>query len=158
MTYTTFADLESSINPTPLFFVEQPDGQKHLTELDRQSWLVSYIRRTSPKVVVYANVNAAKRGPKAQAQARKEGLLPGVPDLTVAWDIADSHVPDGPTCAWLEIKGYSADGRPGKLSASQIETGNRLHKCGAPVACFYSAKSAIRWLRSLGCPLKEPVE
>lgn len=157
MKYTTFADLESSLDPEPEFPVEQPDGVV-MSELDRQSWLVAYIRKTSPKVTVYANANAAKRGMSAQRQARREGLLAGVPDLTVLWDIADSHVPGGPTVAWIEMKGTDAKGRPGKLSAQQIEVANRMHRSGQKVACFFSARSAIRWLRELGCPLKEPVQ
>lgn len=152
-----FAHLESPLREEPEFPVEAPDG-KRLSELERQAWLVSYIRRTSPKVMVYANANAGKRGFGAQRQAHKEGLLAGVPDITVVWDIADSHVPDGPTVAWIEMKGTDAQGRAGKLSDQQIECGNRLHRSGQKVACFFSAKSAIQWLRSLGCPLKEPVE
>ena len=152
---SAFADLESTLNPEPLFLVEAPDGRKDLTELARQSWLVSYVRRTSPKVLIWANPNAAKRGYKAQAQVRKEGLTAGVPDLTVAWDVADALC-DGPTIAHLEMKGYDSAGRSGKLSPAQIEFGNRLHRLGQPVACFFSAKAAIVWLRSLGCPLKVP--
>ena len=152
-----WAALESSLKAEPLFFVEKPDGERHLSELDRQSWLVSYIRRTSPKVIVAATPNAAKRGLKAQAQAKREGLLAGFPDLTICWDVADGHVPDGPSAAFCEMKGYDKSGRAGSLSQAQIETMNRLHIAGLPVACFFSAKSAIRWLRSLGCPLKEPL-
>lgn len=158
MTFTTFADLESSLAPEPLFPVEAPDGVRNLTELDRQAWLVSYIRRTSPKVVVAANVNAGKRGFKAQRQAKQEGLLAGFPDLTVCWDVADGHAPDGPSAAFLEMKGYDARGTAGKLSPAQIETMNRLHRSGQAVACFFSARSAIAWLVSLGCPLREPAE
>lgn len=151
-----WAALESPIKAEPLFPVEKPDGEKSLSELARQSWLVNYIRRTSPKVLVAANVNAAKRGPKAAAQAKKEGMLAGFPDLTIVWDIADGHI-DGPTAAFLEMKGYDGSGQPGKLSQAQIETCNRLFLCGVPVACFFSARSAIAWLRELGCPLKEPL-
>jgi len=152
---TTWADLETTLAPEPEFPVEQPDGV-HLSELERQAWLVSYIRKTSPKVLIYANANAGKRGMGAQHQARKEGLLAGVPDLTVAWSTDDAYCA-GPTVAWIEVKGTDAKGHPGKLSAQQIETMNRLHRSGQAVACFFSAKSAIAWLRSLGCPIKEPV-
>lgn len=151
-----WAALESPLKAEPLFPVEKPDGEKSLSELARQSWLVTYIRRTSPKVLVAANVNAAKRGPKAAALAKQEGMLAGFPDLTIVWDIADGHT-DGPTTAFLEMKGYDGSGRPGTLSQAQIETCNRLHLCGVPVACFFSARSAIAWLRELGCPLKEPL-
>lgn len=152
-----WADLETPIKAAPLFPVEAPDNERQLSELARQSFLVSYIRKTSPKVIVAANANAAKRGLKAQRQAKREGLLAGFPDLTVCWDVADGHVPNGPSCAFLEMKGYDNSGRAGGLSQAQIETCNRLHLAGLPVACFFSAKSAIRWLRSLGCPIKEPV-
>jgi hypothetical protein len=152
---TTWADLESTLAPEPEFPVEQPDGVR-MSELDRQAWLVAYIRKTSPKVLIYANANAGKRGMGAQRQAHKEGLLAGVPDLTCAWSVEDAHC-DGPTVAWLEMKGIDARGAAGKLSAQQIETMNRLHRSGQAVACFFSAKSAIAWLRSLGCPIKEPV-
>ncbi len=150
-------DLESPLKAAPLFPVERPDGEKHLSELARQSFLVAYIRKTSPKVIVAANANAGKRGLAAMHQARREGLLAGFPDLTICWDVADGHVPDGPSCAFLEMKGYSARGQPGSLSQAQIETCNRLHIAGLPVACFFSAKSAIGWLRSLGCPIKEQI-
>jgi hypothetical protein len=152
---TIWADLESTLAPEPEFPVEQPDGVR-MSELDRQAWLVAYIRKTSPKVLIYANANAGKRGMGAQRQAHKEGLLAGVPDLTCAWSVEDAHC-DGPTVAWLEMKGIDARGAAGKLSAQQIETMNRLHRSGQAVACFFSAKSAIAWLRSLGCPIKEPV-
>lgn len=154
---SAWAALESPLKAEPLFPVERPDGERHLSELARQSFLVAYIRRTSPKVIVAANANAGKRGPAAQRQAKREGLLAGFPDLTICWDVADSHVPDGPSCAFLEIKGYDNSGRAGSLIQAQIETCNRLHIAGLPVACFFSARSAIGWLRSLGCPIKEPV-
>jgi hypothetical protein len=151
-----FADLESPLVEEPLFPVEAPDKERGLSELDRQAWLVTYIRRTSPKVLIYANANAAKRGFGAQRQVHKEGLLAGIPDLTVCWDVGDGHAPDGLTIAFVEMKGWSKSG-PGKLSAQQIEIANRLHRMGVPVACFFSARSAIAWLISLGCPLREPV-
>lgn len=153
--YATFADLESPLDPVPEFPVEAPDGVR-MSELERQAWLISYIRKTSPKVLIYANANAGKRGVGAQRQAHKEGLLAGVPDLTCAWSTEDAHC-DGPTVAWLEIKGIDARGQAGKLSAQQIDICNKLHRSGQAVACFYSAKSAIAWLRSLGAPIREPL-
>lgn len=153
---SAFDHLECALKPVPLFPVEKPDGRKDLSELDRQSWFVNYMRRTQPHILVYANVNAAKRGPKAIQQARKEGMRAGVFDITCAWDIAHAK-DDRPTVAWCEFKGYSASGAAGKLTDAQIEFGNDLHTKGIPAACFFSAKSCINWLRSIGAPLQGTV-
>lgn len=152
---TDWAALETTLDPEPAFPVEAPDGRKDLSELDRQGWFVAFMRKTQPHIEVHANVNAAKRGLKAQAQAKKEGLKAGVFDITVAWDIGDSTLPDAPcSVAWPEFKGYDKNGRPGKLTTPQIEWGNSMHAKGFPVASFFSAKSCIAWLRSLGCPIR----
>lgn len=148
-----FDHLESPLKPAPAFPVEKPDGRKDLSELDRQSWFIAYMRRTQPHIMVFANVNAAKRGPKAAAQAKKEGMRAGVFDVTVAWDISHA-IDDRPTIALVEFKGYSASGTAGKLTDSQIEFGNDMHGKGIPVACFFSAKSCIEWLRSIGAPIQ----
>lgn len=149
-----WTDLEGSLKPEPAFFVEKPDGRKELSELDRQGWFVSFMRRTQPHITVFANVNAGKRGPKAANQARKEGLLPGVFDLTVAWDINDATKPGAPTIAFAEYKGYSAAGQAGKLTDAQIEWGNSMAAKGFPIACFFSGKSCLDWLISLGAPIR----
>ena len=150
-----FADLESPLKQAPLFPVEAPDGRKDLTELDRQSWFVKFMRQTQPHIEVHANPNAAKRGFKAQAQAKKEGLKAGVFDITVAWDYRDSTIEDCRcSVAWPEFKGYDAAGRAGKLTDSQIAWGNAMHARGLPVACFFSAKSVIAWLKELGAPIR----
>lgn len=147
----SWADLESTLYPEPLFPVEAPDGRKDLPELDRQAWFVSYVRKTQPKIGVYANLNGGKRGPAAIKQAKREGMTPGVFDLTVYWDARDTRH-TGPTVAWPEFKGYDARGRPGKLSPEQIEWGNAMHQRGFPVACFFSAQSVVKWLIELGAP------
>lgn len=139
----------------PLFPVEAPDGRKELSELDRQAWFVTFMKRTQPHIEVHANVNAAKRGFKAQAQAKKEGLKAGVFDITVAWDLRDSTKDVPCSVAWPEFKGYDASGKAGKLTPHQIAWGNAMHTKGFPVACFFSAKSVIEWLRGLGCPLRD---
>ena len=151
-----FADLESPLVEKPMFPVQAPDGRKDLSELDRQAWVVSYMRRTQPHIVVYATPNAAKRGFAAQRQAKKEGLLAGVFDLTFAWDI--KHSDGDVTVCWAEMKGYDSRGRAGSLSQAQIEWGNAMHQRGHKVACFFSAKSVIEWLRDLGAPIKGAVQ
>jgi hypothetical protein len=145
--------LESPLREAPEFPCEKPDGRKDLPELDRQAWVVAYMRRSQPHIVCYATPNAAKRGFKAQSQAKKEGLLAGVFDLTFCWDV--KHAEDGrPTICFAEMKGYDASGRVGKLSQEQIDWGNKMHRNGHAVACFFSAQSVIRWLAELGAPLR----
>lgn len=150
-----FAALETPLDQAPLFPVEEPDGRKELSELDRQAWVVSYIRRSQPHIMVYATPNAGKRGFAAQRQVKKEGLLAGVFDLTFAWDIQHS---DGPvTVCWAEMKGYDSRGRAGSLEPAQIDWGNSMHERGHKVACFFSAQSVIKWLASLGAPIRGKV-
>ena len=150
-----FDHLETTTE-APIFPVQAPDGRKDLTELARQSWVVSYMRRTQPHIVCYATPNAAKRGFKAQRQAKQEGLMAGVFDLTFAWDVAHA-ADDRPTVCWAEMKGYDARGTAGKLSQPQIDWGNRMARNGHAVACFFSAQSVIDWLVSLGAPVRGKV-
>lgn len=147
-----FAHLDGGLDKQePLFFCEAPDGRKDLSELARVKMFRSYLARLAPKVTAYANANAGKRNPM---QAKAEGIKAGVPDYTCFWDIADSTLPDcAVSVAWVEIKGYSAAGQPGKLSPAQIEFMNRLHERGHKVACFFSGKSAFDWLAGLGAPI-----
>jgi|GEM_PF-1051466 len=148
-------DLETPLDLQPLFFVEAPDGRKDLSELDRQVMFRKYISNLAPTVMAYANPNAAKRGYKAQAQARKEGLRAGVFDMTCAWGIDASTLPDcDVSVCWLEFKGYDKNGRAGKLSQAQIEWGNAMHERGHKVACFFSGKSAFDWMANLGAPIR----
>lgn len=150
--YVTFADLESPLDATPLFLVEAPDGRKDLSELDRQVMFRKFAANLAPAVLVWANANAGRRSP---VQARKEGVMAGVFDMTAAWDIDASTLPDCDvsTC-FLEFKGYDKNGRPGKLSQAQIEWGNAMHLRGHKVACFFSGRSAFDWLASLGAPVR----
>ena len=143
--------LESPLNASPRFPVEQPDGRRDLTEHERQSWFVSYMRRTQPHIEVHANMNHGRR---SQTRAKREGMKAGVFDITVAWDYR--LTPDLPvSTAWCEFKGYEAKSkRPGTLSQSQADWGNAMQDKGFPVACFFSAKSCIAWLREIGCPLR----
>lgn len=148
--------LESPLIEEPLFPVQAPDGRKDLSELDRQAWFVAFMRRTQPHIEVHANPNAAKRGVKAQAQVRKEGLKAGVFDITVAWDYRESTIPDcAVSVAWPEFKGYDSRGRAGKLTPQQIAWGNAMHRKGFPVACFFSAKSVVEWLQAIGAPIRK---
>lgn len=157
--YTTFADLESPLKAEPLFHVEQSGkatGDPRLwPEIERQAAFVSFIRKTQPQLHAFSNANDGKRGPKAQRDAKRLGLTPGVFDVTVLWDYRQSTNPANlVSVAYVEFKGFDKNGRPGKLSAAQIEWGNSAHSKGHNVACFYSAKTALEWLASLGAPIR----
>lgn len=148
-----FDGLESPLTEEPLFPVEAPDGRKDMPELDRQKAFVSWLRKKCPHIVVCAIPNAAKRGQKAMNQARAEGMVPGAFDTFVAWDYRQATKDAPASVAFIEWKGYDARGSAGKLSPQQIDFGNRLHRQGHAVACFFSARTAIDWLRSLGAPI-----
>lgn len=141
---TAWADLESSLHPEPVFHVEPPDGRKDWRELARQTTLFRVMRYAAPQVVLWGTANAGKRSP---LQARREGIRAGVFDVQA--------VSEAPLCAWIELKGYDARGRAGKLSDSQIEFGNRMSALGHHVACFFDPYAAVDWLRGLGFPVAE---
>lgn len=146
--------LESPLAAPPEFLVEGPDGRKDLPELERQKTFVSWLRKKCPHIVVCAIPNAGKRGQKAMNQARAEGMVLGAFDTFIAWDYRQATSPDCPrSIAFIEWKGYEASGRAGKLSQAQIDFGNSLHRKGHAVACFFSARSAVEWLRGLGAPI-----
>lgn len=140
-----WAELETPLNEQPLFQVERPDGRRHLSEIDRVVMLRNYVRDLGRNVHVHAIPNAAKRGFKAQRQAKKEGMVAGVFDLCVTW-------PGSGVC-WCEMKGYDASGAAGKLSQAQIDWGNSHFRMGHSVACFFSPERALEWIRSCGAPI-----
>jgi len=127
----------------PLFPVEQPDGDRHLSELDRVVCFRRLVREHAPEVAIYPNANAGRRSP---FQAAREGIVAGVFDYTAAWT--------APHVAWLEFKGYDARGRAGQLSPAQIEWGNRMVRLGHRVACFFTPASALAWLEACGAPIR----
>ena len=141
---TTFADLDCDLYPSPQFLHEQPDQRRDWTELERQTTFRTLIRHAAPRLLVYANANAGKRNP---TQARREGIMAGVFDMTVLW--TQNRI------AYLEFKGFTKAGRAGKLSVPQIEFGNRLVELGIPCAQFFSPMNAIAWLREQGFPIAE---
>ena len=86
---SAFDILETTLDPVPLFPVEEPDGRKDLSELERQTLFRRYAATLAPQVVVWANANAGKRNP---TQARREGIVAGVFDIACAWDIRASTI------------------------------------------------------------------
>jgi len=135
--------MNDALNEKPIFSVEEPDGIKNLSEISRQVQMLSMMRLSAPKVLIFAVPNAGKRNP---ANARKEGIMAGIFDLCAQWE-------DGE--AWAEMKGYDKNGRAGKLSQSQIDWGNRMSRMGKNVACFFRPESAVNWLRDCGAPIAQ---
>ena len=140
--FDTLDALETTLNPTPRFPVELPDGRKDWAEIDRQATLLGLMRTGGFKGLVFAIPNAGKRNPRL---AKKEGIMGGVFDLQAWWTGG---------FASPEMKGYGKSGRAGSLSKPQIEWGNRMHDMGWPVACFFDPYNAYDWLRSVGAPLR----
>lgn len=132
--------LSDELNEQPLFPVEAPDGRRTWAEIDRQVVLFRDMHMLAPAVLGFAIPNAGKRNP---VQARKEGIMAGVFDTEWRW-------PGG--SAFVEMKGYTKAGRAGALSTAQIEFGNRLHKMGVPVGCFFTPALAVQFLRDAGAP------
>lgn len=138
-----WADLECDLHPEPKFPVQDPDGRRDWTELQRQTTLFRVVRTAGPKIAGFPIPNAGKRNP---LKARREGIVAGVFDT--CWNADHPFM-----SAWIELKGYDAKGRAGKLSPQQIEWGNRMHLLGKPVACFFCPYAAAEWLRMLGFPI-----
>lgn len=138
-----WADLECDLNPSPRFPVQEPDGRRDWGELARQATLFRLVHTAGPKVCGFPIPNAGRRNPRT---ARREGIMAGVFDT--CWNADHPFM-----SAWIELKGYDRNGRPGKLSVPQIEWGNRMHMLGKPVACFFDPYAAVEWLRMLGFPL-----
>ena len=134
--------LEYDLNGPPEFLCQQPDGRKNWSEIARQAELFRLMHMLAPHVMGFAIPNAGKRNPR---QAKREGLLAGLPDTQ--WLFRD-------LCAFVEIKGYDSRGRPGALKLAQIETCNRMHRLGWPVAMFFDPLVAVAWLRSIGFPVR----
>lgn len=143
----SWSDLEQSLDQDPLFFVQQPDGARHLTELARVVTFRKLVRELGRNVHVHAIPNAGKRGFAAQRKAKAEGMVGGVFDLCITWSMRG--------VAWIEMKGYDARGRAGKLSQAQIEWGNAHFLMGHKVACFFCPVQAVQWLRENGAPIMQ---
>lgn len=148
-----FADLESPLAPAPLFPVEQPGerpaDKTKWSEDYRQRSFVAWLSKNHPEVIVFSITNEGARGVFHGKRLKQRGLLPGAPDICVLWNGG---------WAFIEFKGWAANGTPGKLSTAQIETCNRIHRNGTPVGCFFRADSALAWLRELGAPIRGAVQ
>lgn len=138
----SWAALETALDQEPLFFVQKPDGQKHLSEDARCKTLVKLVHQIAPKAEI---AHVKNEGRHNHAKAKTLGVVTGHGDYIVTW-------PKG-GAAFVEMKGYTAAGRPGELSQAQVDWGNRKFMMGFPVACFFTPEAAFDWLVAQGMPV-----
>jgi hypothetical protein len=127
--------LSEDLAETPIFPVE-PKDKLPGSEVDRQQAFRKLLKSIAPEVTSWSVPNAGKRGFKAQAQAKREGLTAGVFDEHYAWNHG---------YAALEWK----DGK-GSLSQQQVDWGNALARRGFRVACVRTPEFAEQMFREWG--------
>lgn len=137
-----WADLETSLDPVPMFAVEAPDSDP-ACELERVAAFRAAMRRRAPECRVVAIPNAAARGQKALNQARREGASWGFPDLMVL---------HAGRVAFIEMKAGKTQAK-----AHQVDWLNWLHGCGFPCGVFRTANAACNFLASVGFPVNDEV-
>lgn len=129
---------DTGAKEAPLFFVQTADGRRDWPEDRRQTVLFREMRMRAPTVEGFHIPNAGKQNPmKALASGKKAGPF----DTEWSWRRRG--------IAWVELKGYRADGRPGTLSPEQISWGNRKVEQGHDVACFFDPIAAAEWILAL---------
>lgn len=136
---TAWAALACDASPVPLFPVEPKDKSRD-SEAARQSGFRKLLHYQGPSVTSWGVPNAGKRGLKAQAQSKREGLTAGVFDEHYAWNHG---------IAFLEWK----DGK-GDLSDNQIEWGNAMVARGFRVACVRTPEFALSLFLEWGAPVR----
>lgn len=130
--------------PVPRFIVE-PKDKGIQSEAWRQASFRDDLLFIAPSIKSWGVPNAGKRGFKAQARAKKEGLTAGVFDEHYA--APDSWV------AFLEWKDGS-----NTLDRAQIEWGNAMLDRGFNVACVRTPAFALKLFRQWGAPLIDRVD
>lgn len=109
-----------------------------LSEIKIVTLFRSRCRILCPRVCLVAVPNAAKRTQWAAAQAKREGMATGFPDIMA---LAPGKI------AFLEFKSAR-----GKVSDAQGEWLDRLHAMGFPCGIFREADAALEFLRDNGFP------
>jgi hypothetical protein len=125
----------------PLFLCQAPDGRTDWGEDNRQTTFFSRLRVAAPSLIAWHIPNEGKRNP---LRAKALGIRGGVFDICIASGIVGAR-----GTAYIELKGYRANGRPGVLLDSQVSWGNLMRAAGHPVAMFFDPDAAIGWLRGV---------
>lgn len=132
-----FQALETPLREKPIFPVEPRDWLPD-SETSRQMAFRKRLRFIAPAIDSWAVPNAGKRGPKATAQAHREGMTAGVFDEHYAWNHG---------IVFLEWKDCD-----GALSQPQIDWGNAMRRKGFRVACVRTPEFAEALFREWGVP------
>lgn len=135
----TFDALETPLRETPRFVIE-PKDRLRTSEVDRQLAFRKLLRFVGPSIISWAVPNAGKRGPAAQRQAKREGMVAGVHDEHYAWNHG---------IAFLEWK--DATGMP---TPQQVDWGNAMVDRGFRVACVRSPEFALGLFSDWGAPVR----
>ena len=112
------------------------------SEHKEQAVFMSTLSFEHPTVLAFANPNGAKRGAWEAAQKKAEGLIAGIPDVTVA------EARGGWFGLYMEFK-RSDQMRAvnGGLSEEQLKIHPRLRARGYKVVTVYSAAMALQRFR-----------
>ena len=113
-----------------------------MAEIDIQASFRKRLYYAAPRVRIVAVPNAARRSRWAAAQAKKEGLAKGFPDVVCLWP--------GGGIAFVEFKAPK-----GRVSIDQAEWHEWLDDSGHRIAVARSADEAIAFLRDCGAPIME---
>lgn len=135
-----FAALESALYEKPLFRVDPPDSRRDWAEADRQATFRGRLKMIAPSLICFANANG---GLRHRGNAVKEGVTPGVFDLTVTNGTVGARF-----TAYAEFKGWQKK-RAGALSREQTDWGNMMWRAGHNVACFFDPDAAVEWIRTI---------
>ena len=103
------------------------------SEHDEQCVVVDYVHRQYPNLLIAAIPNAAKRSVRLAAMLKKEGMVPGFPDLIIAHARGDKHG------LFIEMK----RAKGGRTSPSQLLMIKKLKSEGYVVAVCAGAAAAI---------------
>ncbi len=107
-----------------------------------QNGIVDFLRVVLPlDHIVYANANAARRTASGRASNGVPGLMPGIPDLSVA-------------CPGSRILYFEVKTARGRLSEAQSDVVNRLRAAGCFVAVVTSIDDVERALATWGVPTR----
>jgi hypothetical protein len=135
-----FRALETPLREKPIFPVE-PRHKMPGDERIFQAAFRAELRWRAPTINSWGVRNGDKRGPKAQRDAKQEGMTAGVFD--------EHYTADAPWIAFLEWKKGN-----GTLSQEQIDWGNMMHRKGFHVACVRTAEFAIGLFSEWGAPVR----
>jgi hypothetical protein len=117
-----------------------PKDSDPATEEHRQRVFLRDVAKVAPSLIVWAVPNAGKRTSWEVGKAKREGMVSGALDLTIAWNHG---------VAFIEFKAGST-----APTANQRIMLNRLYRAGHHCGVFRTSTSLIGWLKDRGAPVR----